>query len=59
MLGADLGSVRQKSGKTVHAFHATVAPDSLRVDRRQGRCIKHDAENDVCRFYPHRRGPRP
>jgi len=52
VLGADLGSVRQKSGKTVHAFHATVAPDSLAAIDAKGRCIKHDAENDVCRFYP-------
>lgn len=51
-LGAELGSVRQKSGKTVHAFHATVSPDSLpRIDAR-GRCTEHDNENDVCRFYP-------
>lgn len=50
-LGADLGTVRQKSGKTVHAFHATVLPESLpRIDAR-GRCTDHDAENDVCRFY--------
>lgn len=51
-LGADLGSVRQTSGKTVHAFHATVAPDSLRRIDDRGRCTAHDAENDVCRFYP-------
>lgn len=51
-LGADLGSVRQKSGKTVHAVHATVAPESLaRIDAR-GRCTSPDGENDVCRFYP-------
>ena len=51
-LGADLGAVRQKSGKTVHAFHATVLPESLpRIDAR-GRCTAHDAENDVCCFYP-------
>ena len=52
VLGADLGSVRQKSGKTVHAFHATVAPDSLTAIDDRGRCTKHDDENDVCRFYP-------
>ena len=52
VLGADLGSVRQKSGKTVHAFHATVAPDSLAAIDAKGRCIEHDDENDVCRFYP-------
>lgn len=52
VLGRSLGSVRQKSGKIVHAFAATVAPDSLdRIDAR-GRCIHHDDENDVCRFYP-------
>jgi predicted NUDIX family NTP pyrophosphohydrolase len=51
-VGADLGSVRQKSGKTVHAFHATVAPPSLALIDARGRCTRHDAENDVCRFYP-------
>lgn len=51
-LGADLGSVRQKSGKVVHAFHATVAAESLSAIDDRGRCIKHDAENDICRFYP-------
>jgi predicted NUDIX family NTP pyrophosphohydrolase len=52
VLGADLGSVRQKSGKIVHAFHATVDPESAaRIDER-GRCTPPDAENDVCRFYP-------
>ena len=29
IIDAELGSVRQKSGKIVHAFHATVAPESL------------------------------
>lgn len=52
VLGADLGSVRQKSGKTVHAFHATVAPESLALVDAHGRSTRHDAENDVCRFYP-------
>jgi predicted NUDIX family NTP pyrophosphohydrolase len=51
-LGADLGHVRQKSGKIVHAFHATVAPESLPLIDARGRCTRHDAENDVCRFYP-------
>jgi len=51
ILGAELGSVRQKSGKTVHAFHATVARQSLRLIDARGRCIRHDDENDVCRFY--------
>jgi predicted NUDIX family NTP pyrophosphohydrolase len=52
ILGADLGSVRQKSGKIVHAFHATVAPESLALIDARGRCTRHDEENDVCRFYP-------
>ncbi len=49
---ADLGSVRQKSGKVVHAFLAHIAPGSeVAIDER-GRCRHGDAENDVCRFYP-------
>jgi predicted NUDIX family NTP pyrophosphohydrolase len=48
----ELGSVRQKSGKIVHAFLATVAPESLSSIDAMGRCVAHDAENDVCRFYP-------
>ena len=52
ILGADLGSVRQKSGKTVHAFHATVAAASLALVDGRGRCTRHDDESDVCRFYP-------
>ncbi len=51
-LGADLGSVRQKSGKIVHAFHATVNPESTAHIDARGRCTHPDAENDVCRFYP-------
>ena len=51
-IGADLGSVKQKSGKVVHAFHATVARESLASIDERGRCVAHDAENDVCRFYP-------
>jgi predicted NUDIX family NTP pyrophosphohydrolase len=51
-LGTDLGSVRQKSGKVVHAFHATVLAESLPLIDERGRCTRHDAENDVCRFYP-------
>jgi predicted NUDIX family NTP pyrophosphohydrolase len=51
-LGADLGSVKQKSGKVVHAFHATVSAASLPLIDARGRCTRHDAENDVCRFYP-------
>ncbi len=51
-LGADLGSVRQKSGKVVHAFAAVVAPESLASIDDRGRCVRHDDENDVCRFYP-------
>ena|ERR1700687_1116645 len=49
---ASLGSVRQKSGKIVHAFWATVAPDSAEGIDAQGRCRTPDNENDVCRFYP-------
>lgn len=49
---ADLGSVTQKSGKTVHAFLCTVAPESEALIDEKGRCPRHDHENDVCRFYP-------
>ena len=49
---SDLGGVRQKSGKTVHAFWATVEPGSESAIDQQGRCQTPDAENDVCRFYP-------
>ncbi len=49
---APLGSVRQKSGKVVHAFWATVAPESVSAIDEQGKCATPDAENDVCRFYP-------
>jgi predicted NUDIX family NTP pyrophosphohydrolase len=52
VVGADLGTVRQKSGKIVHAFQATVAPESLPAIDEKGRCVKHDDENDVCGFYP-------
>jgi 8-oxo-dGTP diphosphatase len=52
VLGADLGTVRQKSGKVVQAFHATVAAESLPLIDARGRCTRHDEENDVCRFYP-------
>ncbi len=49
---AALGTVRQKSGKTVHAFWATIAAESAdRIDGN-GRCRRLDGENDVCRFYP-------
>jgi 8-oxo-dGTP pyrophosphatase MutT (NUDIX family) len=51
-ISADLGSVRQKSGKTVHAFLARVAPDGASAIDDKGRCRLGDAENDVCRFYP-------
>ncbi|MFN8641752.1 MAG: hypothetical protein U0802_08895 [Candidatus Binatia bacterium] len=44
--------MRQQSGKIVHAFHATVAPESLAGIDDRGCCTGHDAENDVCRFYP-------
>ncbi|MFI5398196.1 MAG: NUDIX domain-containing protein [Candidatus Binatia bacterium] len=47
-----LGSVRQKSGKVVHAFWATLEDaSSSNIDER-GRCLHHDQENDVCGFYP-------
>jgi predicted NUDIX family NTP pyrophosphohydrolase len=47
-----LGSVRQKSGKIVHAFLASVAPQSEPDIDARGRCRHGDGENDVCRFYP-------
>lgn len=47
-----LGHVRQKSGKVVHAFHATVDPTSQNGIDDLGRCSAPDGENDVCRFYP-------
>jgi predicted NUDIX family NTP pyrophosphohydrolase len=49
---ADLGTVRQKSGKVVHAFWATVNPESDSAIDERGRCRAADEENDVCRFYP-------
>lgn len=49
---APLGSIRQKSGKVVHAFWATVEPASESEIDDQGRCAHPDGENDVCRFYP-------
>lgn len=52
ILQADLGSVRQKSGKVVHAFLASVAPQSTAAIDDKGRCRQGDAENNVCRFYP-------
>ena len=48
---ASLGDVRQKSGKIVHAFWATVEPESESAVDAAGRCGSPDAENDVCRFY--------
>jgi predicted NUDIX family NTP pyrophosphohydrolase len=51
-IGGSLGSVRQKSGKIVHAFWATVSPESASAIDARGRCPAPDAENDVCRFYP-------
>jgi predicted NUDIX family NTP pyrophosphohydrolase len=47
-----LGCVRQKSGKLVHAFWATVMPESAALVDARGRCPSPDRENDVCRFYP-------
>ena len=51
-LRGDLGDVRQASGKVVHAFWATVEPESEAVIDERGRCRSPDGENDVCRFYP-------
>jgi len=48
----ELGTVRQKSGKIVHAFRATVEEESLAAIDEEGRCRHGDRENDVCRFYP-------
>jgi predicted NUDIX family NTP pyrophosphohydrolase len=48
---APLGSVKQKSGKVVHAFWATAEPDSEAAIDDRGRCHGHDQEVDVCRFY--------
>lgn len=48
---APLGSIQQKNGKLVHAFWATVAPESVAGIDARGRCTSHDDENDVCRFY--------
>ena len=50
-LRGSLGSIKQKSGKIVHAFWATVAPESEAAIDKQGRCSHPDEENDVCRFY--------
>lgn len=49
---ASLGSVKQKSGKIVYAFWATLEPQSAADVDAQGRCRTPDDENDVCRFYP-------
>jgi predicted NUDIX family NTP pyrophosphohydrolase len=46
-----LGTVQQKNGKIVHAYWATVAPESLAAIDERGRCRPNDDENDVCRFY--------
>ena len=47
-----LGSVKQKSGKVVHAFWAVVDSASCAAIDERGHCREHDNENDVCRFYP-------
>ncbi len=52
VLKRPLGTVRQQSGKIVHAFWATVDDASLGNIDELGRCQGHDQENDVCRFYP-------
>ena len=49
---APLGAVKQKSGKIVHAFWATLEPGSAAGIDDQGRCHTPDDENDVCCFYP-------
>lgn len=50
---APLGSVIQKGGrKMVHAFWATVAPESEGAIDERGRCDGGDGENDVCKFFP-------
>ena len=49
---SDLGCIRQKSGKIVQAYWATVLPESVSQIDSRGRCLQHDTENDVCRFYP-------
>lgn len=48
----DLGTVKQASGKIVHAFWATVEPESEASIDARGRCHPPDGENDVCSFYP-------
>ena len=48
---AALGTIQQKNGKLVHAYWATVEPESLGAIDERGRCQPHDDENDVCRFY--------
>jgi len=54
---ASLGRIKQKSGKVVYAYWATVAEGSSpRIDDK-GRCATPDRENDVCRFYPIGRAP--
>lgn len=49
---ADLGTIRQRSGKLVHAFWAEPTAESLRTIDEHGRCTQGDPENDVCKFYP-------
>lgn len=46
-----LGAIQQKNGKLVHAYWATVEPESLAAIDERGRCQPRDDENDVCRFY--------
>ncbi len=48
----ELGHIKQKSGKIVHGFWATVEPESESGIDQLGRCRNKDWENDVCRFYP-------
>lgn len=54
---AALGSVKQSSGKVVHAFWATIEPGAEAQIDAAGRCLHSDGENDVCRFYPIGKAP--
>ncbi len=47
----ELGHIEQRSGKIVHAFWATVRATCTTAIDADGRCVSHDLENDVCRFY--------
>jgi predicted NUDIX family NTP pyrophosphohydrolase len=49
---SSLGNTKQKSGKLVYAFWASVESESTGEIDEAGRCRHPDWENDVCRFYP-------